>query len=159
MNQAVHEYHILAIDPGGTTGFARYFPHASGVHLLGSFDSGQIPGGWEGFDDWFTDQRVHYALTLIIEDFVITPGTAKKTRQYDALYIIGNVLARARRNSVPVVKPKPSERKFTTDQKLKALGLYNPTEGGHANDAARHLVKYLVRRFPAVGKALGDNVL
>ena len=51
-------------------------------------------------------------------------------------------------------------KSFATDAKLKALDWYERTKDGHANDAARHLVVYLVKSphrniiLPALAKEI-----
>ncbi len=48
---------------------------------------------------------------------------------------------------MPLTLQTPATGKgFGTDAKLKHLGWYNPTQGGHSNDAARHLLTYLAVR-------------
>ena len=43
------------------------------------------------------------------------------------------------------VRQTPAQAKsFGTDDKLRRLGWYTPTPGGHANDAARHLLAFAV---------------
>jgi hypothetical protein len=41
---------------------------------------------------------------------------------------------------------KPSEKGFASAAKLKKMGWYRPSKGGHQNDAARHLLIACVRR-------------
>jgi hypothetical protein len=81
---------------------------------------------------------------LVIEKFTITNETAKKSRQYDALNIIGVFRHYSYMSDWPLTLQSPgSAKKLGTDDRLKDLGWYTPGKG-HANDAARHLLLYCV---------------
>lgn len=121
---------ITAIDPGKTTGVAMWEEDGTGFYQ---------------YDNWLqvpSSMWVRHADILIVEKFTITPSTAKKSPQYDALYLIGALLYKYLDK---VRFQKPSEAKsFSTDPKLKRVGFWTPGQG-HANDAARHLLLYLVK--------------
>lgn len=139
---------VLAVDPGGTTGVAW---HIAEVPLV---DADQVPGGEEGFYAWWNDlfQNINNTYRrptmIIVEDFKITPTTHKKTPQPDAMRIIGALRYWGYSYDVPVLTPSPADKAFGTDDKLKALGWWQPGKG-HANDALRHLLNQLVElRYP-----------
>lgn len=130
----VIEY-IIAIDPGKKTGWAHYYE--------GVFESGQA-------ELWVVMAWLHKLLesgvrfTLVCEDFIINAATHTKSRQTDPLDGIGVVKWFAHHYELTLVMQTPvSAKKFSTDDKLKTLGWYYPTTGGHANDAARHLLVYM----------------
>lgn len=79
---------------------------------------------------------------VVCESFTIAAHTAKKTRQYWSLESIGAIRWACMKAGVSFTLQSPADAKgFATDAKLKALGWYTPTKDGHANDAARHLLK------------------
>ena len=81
------------------------------------------------------------------ESYVITASTLRKTRGENwSLESIGALRWMANKHRVEFVLQTPADAKrFADDRKLKAAGWYFPTPGGHANDAARHLMLYLAR--------------
>lgn len=136
---------ILAIDPGLTTGWACL---TLTVYGDDQFDSGQIENRhtFERFFDGFTDNRGGGDLAVVCERFTITGDTARKSPQLDPLYIIGYMDGRCSRLGIPFILQLPSEAmSFADDAKLKRVGWWNPG-CGHANDAARHLLTWLVKQ-------------
>jgi hypothetical protein len=143
-----------AIDPGGVTGVAFYAPGDG-------FWSAEVPGGSAAFaPSWRDLLRQRTVVHIIVEKFTITPATATKTRQYDALEIIGWLKLECPHLGIPLTIQTPAAAKaFSTDAKLKALGWYDRTPGGHRNDAARHLCKFLVdQREPVILKKLEEGL-
>jgi hypothetical protein len=131
---------LVAVDPGKITGF---FVWSEGQVLLHE----QLP--CHDFLDWVEEVVPMYAgfdLTMAAESFLITAQTVKKAA--DAHWSIGSnfVLGRlCQRHQVHLELQTPATAKsFSTDAKLRRLGWYKPTKGGHANDAARHGVVRLV---------------
>ena len=131
---------ILSIDPGGTTGVA--------IYESGQFRSLEIPDGKAAFYRWFggiTDSADLEDLTVVCESFTIPTATASKSRQDDPYMILGYLSGWCLLHSVPLHVQSPGQAKsFSTDSKLRRIGWYEGTKGGHANDAARHLLVYLV---------------
>jgi len=94
---------------------------------------------------------------LVVEQFTISVGTAKKTRagSNTAIEIIGALRWIAHARGIPFVVQTPADAmSFMTDAKLKRLGWYTPG-ADHARDAARHLALYLLRS----GYVGGERVL
>lgn len=147
----VRRMNVLAIDPGGTTGMA---------HLRkGGFDSWEIPGGLEGFaEHWLmgTPARHHYDF-IVIEKFTIMASTLRKTREYDALEIVGLVKATCHVHGPTLrLQTATQGKSFGTDAKLKALKWWDSSPGGHRNDAARHLVTFLAGHEPGFLEQLSE---
>lgn len=137
---------VLAIDPGGRTGLAHWIDGEG-------FESWEQENGIEGFADWWFNNFPHgYYEQIVCEKFIITPTTHQKTRQYDALYIIGLVIGTYhRRGAHNVWLQTPAHAKtFAKDAKLRHMKWYDGSPGGHANDAARHLLTFTARRVPEV---------
>jgi hypothetical protein len=128
---------IIAVDPGKMTGWA---------HLrLGMFNSGQMP--LSDYLVWF-DQVLEEGLqpTVVCEDFIYTTETAKKTRQTWSTEGIGVLRFLTAKYGFGFHVQTPADAKrFSTNAKLKAMEWYRPSKGGHANDAARHLLLYCVK--------------
>ena len=126
---------VLAIDPGNVTGVA-YFDTSLGE-----------PDSWE--DEPF--EVINYVEDLtatldavVCESFIPRPGAY--SWQPEALYTIGAVRYVCRREGVTFVLQSPADAKrFSTNEKLKRLGWYSPTTGGHSNDALRHLLLFSVK--------------
>lgn len=134
----------LAIDPGLVTGWAMFQRN----QLTGQ---GQVDGGRFQFYNWFEGIVDGYGsmldgrLRVVCEDFIISDRTVKSSRQPDPHRIIGYLEGRCHELTVEFYLQTPAAAKsFCTDTKLRALGWYSPTPGGHANDATRHLVTFLV---------------
>jgi hypothetical protein len=131
---------VLAVDPGKVTGYVVWSEGKLPV-------AGQAPQ--DDFLDW-ADGTVHayqpWDLRVVCEKFDIGERTLGKTA--DAHWSIGQTETLryfCRRDDVPFQTQSVGEAKsFATDVKLKRLGWYHATPGGHENDAKRHLVVYLV---------------
>lgn len=143
-----------AIDPGGVTGVAFYAPGDG-------FWSSEVPGGSEAFAPaWRSLLERRTVVHIICEKFTITAATATKTRQYDALEIIGWLKLECPHLGIPLTIQTPAAAKaFSTDDKLRVMGWKDRSKGGHRDDAARHLLKFLVdQREPAVLKKLEEGL-
>lgn len=128
---------ILAVDPGGNTGLARW-----------------ADGNWNA---WFEDaqtaaSQVHAELVagldaLVFESFRISAQTAKKTQtgSLEAIELIGVGRYLARQYGTRFVLQSPAEAKmFATDEKLKALDMWH-RGSDHPRDATRHLLLFLAK--------------
>lgn len=133
---------IIAVDPGKRTGLASLRLEDAG--RPGFFESWELDC-WEAVD-WI-DRRLHKVTELVCEDYIITMQTLKKTRGENwSLESIGALRYLTRRADVPFTLQQPGDAKrFATDTKLDRMGWHRPTAGGHADDAARHLLLYMVR--------------
>ncbi len=132
---------ILAVDPGGTTGWAVY-------------DDGEVYAG--------QDDQIHFfacvkALprpsVIVVERYTITPHTAKLSQQTTALEVIGFLRYWAWEHDADFVMQTPADAKrfaqVGTDKhaRLDAAGwTQRPlAKFDHANDALRHLLLYCVK--------------
>lgn len=136
MTLPLNQRTIVAVDPGKMTGMASL--------TLGAFTSTQMP-----LNEFL--QRLDAALmtglqpTLVCEDFIYTTETAKKSRQTWSTEGIGVMRFLAEKYKLSFTLQSPASAKmFATNDKLKAMEWYKPSKGGHANDAARHLLVYCV---------------
>lgn len=126
---------VLAVDPGGTTGFATW-----------------EDGLWRAWAEPWEEScaTIHRELATdvtrcVCESFHISTQTARKSTagSLQAIELIGIARYMARVYDVEFRLQSPSEAKmFATDAKLRALGMW--TKGvDHPRDATRHLVLYL----------------
>jgi hypothetical protein len=133
---------IVAVDPGKTCGLAFLYPgHPE------SFGSRE-------FDRWGAVRVVDGVAEIfpmsarpdlvVCESFVPRPGV--RTWQPEALETIGALRYVCDRAGVPFETQSPADAKrFSNNRKLELLGWRKPTPGGHADDAARHLLLAAVR--------------
>lgn len=126
---------IIALDPGKVSGVAEYG--------LRHFWSDELPT-WEAVE--YVDHHLSSGATppvdlIVCEAFVISARTLRGTRQYDALESIGALRYLAGRAGTAFrLITAAASKNFATDAKLKKLGWYDPSPGGHKNDAARVLL-------------------
>jgi hypothetical protein len=141
---------FLALDPGKTTGVAWLTP-GNGFGFM------EVAGRFNLYvqlREWASTGMVP---EIVIEDWQVRADTAKLSSQVDPHRIIGWVEGWAYWNGYPFSLQTPGQAKsFGTDSKLRAVGWEATTKGGHARDAARHLLTYLVRRYPGQGQIGGE---
>ncbi|MCA1806886.1 MAG: hypothetical protein LC687_03350 [Actinobacteria bacterium] len=135
--------YVLAVDPGGTVGYAIYAMGHDGL-----FSPERVQAGQAGVDDFLDWARI--AITedwlVVMERFTITTNTAKLSAggAHDALDVIGVVKHLCRWASAQYEVQTPAQaKKFVSDRQLKNLGLWIKSQD-HARDAIRHLVFGLV---------------
>ena len=132
---------ILAVDPGGTTGWAvRY-------------DDGRIEYGQDAPLDFCT--RAHSMLAaahdrgehteVVCESFSIRADTIKKSFQPDALELIGVLRYLSHWLGADFILSPPANKALFPNDRLKLIGWY--AKGmDHARDALRHLAYRSLRR-------------
>jgi hypothetical protein len=127
---------VFAFDPGKTTGIATFDV------LTREFHQWEMEGRSKIYP--LIDTLTCHDF-CVVERYTITGMTAKYSQQLDALYIIGALEAHAQTYGAGFALQSPSQAKsFGTDAKLKHLGWWYQTAGGHANDAARHLLRHMI---------------
>lgn len=130
---------VMAIDPGKTTGVAVFDGQR--------FDSYELDSSLEGDVQLCRAIQSLCPRVVICESFRITAQTAKNTQAPWSLEQIGVVRLSSKIVGAKFVLQSPADAKgFSTDAKLKAIQWYVSTPGGHRNDAARHLLAWLVRQ-------------
>lgn len=87
-------------------------------------------------------------LSIVCERYTITPQTAKMSRQYDALEVIGALRYLCRKHNVTFELQSRSDRKKVSDAVLKTIGWYIKTPEGHTIEAARHAFVAFAKRWP-----------
>lgn len=147
-------YRVLALDPGGTTGWASY-----DAEIMPSLDGStqeiidhRLTVGQIGPDDHHSDlyallERAHiHDFTVVCESFEFRQNRQRDNINLMSREYIGVVKLFQAERSVPVVFQTAGLAKgFVSDQKLKVMKWYTPGMQ-HARDATRHLVYYLVNK-------------
>lgn len=151
-------FRVMSLDPGGTTGVAQCFFDGG---ILTSVDQLEFKSYELGPDEHHEDlwHTLNYwnITQLVCESFEfrqhIDKDKAKHKVELISREYIGIAKLFAEINVVPFSMHTASAAKGLIpdkgpqkDVKLKQLGWNNSSPGNHANDAARHLVYYLVRK-------------
>jgi hypothetical protein len=139
---------ILAVDPGKMTGWASYDTDRFALH-----------GAWEAPANDFLDGFVRWIdasapfetaggvvapmVRIVVEKFVITTETAKKTQgeEHWSIEQMGVLRHHARWAGMGFdgTQTLSNAGEFAPNQRLRDIGWYVPGKG-HANDALRHLL-------------------
>lgn len=167
-------YRVIALDPGGTTGWATYTATKMSVvdddRMITEWynpvwNCGQL-GPEEHHDrlEALLESERVTDYTVVCESFEFRQGKQRNNLDLSSKEYIGVVKLFKRRENVPTVFQTAGQAKtfipdkavggLVANQKLKVLGLYHPNHK-HAMDAMRHLVTYLVqkeRRYDLVTK-------
>lgn len=128
---------LLALDPGGTTGYSLWWYDA--ITPLRPIEHGQTPDGVEGFIHWWNTQDTHLWDEIVSERFVLDGRTARPDTT--PLKIEGVLMVER-----PDVIFQPNGFKAAVpDAVLKRLGFWWKGQQ-HARDSARHALAYLKAR-------------
>lgn len=135
---------ILAVDPGGTTGWAVYNDELAQPVYAGQDDF-----------ERFTHVVVHLPIpdVIVAERFTINQQTIRHSQQTTALEVIGFLRYWAWHHGAQFVLQTPADAKrfaqvgSAKDARLDTLGwtVRPKAEWDHANDALRHLLLYMVK--------------
>ena len=152
------------LDPGKTTGLASWDSRNDSFTSIQASDLVTV-GNWiemlilvndsemaEDSDDNDDDDGTGLRIEIGWEKFVTTPGTVRHGGKPDwSLEVIGVARYLAVKHGLSILPPQMSSMMaIATDERLRLVGWYRPGKQ-HANDAARHLFRYLVvtGRLPA----------
>lgn len=132
---------VVWLDPGRTTGLAWYDITADRFGS-GEYDSGELADVLDALTTAHTGR-----IAIGWELYLQTPRS-KGTASF-SLGEIAKVRALCEERGVPVLKGQPSSARSlrSTVVFLRRLGWYRPGLG-HANDAACHLFRQLIRMRP-----------
>lgn len=134
---------ILGVDPGGTVGVSLY-DHNADVAVVGL----ELPALAFGAFARELLGDVEPPWVVACERFVIGQQTHKKTRQHDAIEVIGVLRNLCAWHYLEFdLQMAGAAKRLVKNDLLRAVGVYAPTAGGHANDASRHVWLYVARRM------------
>lgn len=142
--------HVIAVDPGGTTGIAVW----RGTDDIESVD---LPT-WDAVG--FVHRQLEESPDLVVcESFRINAHTAKKSQDgLASIESIGALRYLCALKEVSFELQPPSDAKsFAKDDKLKRIGWYIPGTD-HCRDAQRHLLLALSRHRAVDLKRLMSKV-
>lgn len=136
---------LLAVDPGKLSGFVvldvTKVP-SEGPEILVA----------EEYEQQLTAAFIHWWLatgevtSVVMEDFIITVETAKKTETRYSLELIGVGRYFSTLYNIPFTLQTPAAAKsFVSNDRIRSLGLWVRGGMGHHKDAMRHAILHLVK--------------
>lgn len=132
--------YLLSIDPG----------LATGVCLIDLQDPDNPTVMWaaewtiQDFYDKISDVISSDDLAVVIEDFKITVETGKLSDAPWSLNLIGVTQYLCYHTGTPLFFQLPSQKPFADNEKLHAVDFWHVGGEGHANDALRHAMIWIV---------------
>lgn len=144
---------VFAIDPGLLTGLVL-------VDIKDRMNPVKIWSKEADTEEFYkisenTIEKTKENLIVVVENFIISERTYKLTQAPWSLMYRGFIEYLCWKHNVPCILQTPSEAKdFVTNEKLKLANMWHVGGAGHANDAARHFVKYHSDRSPRWTKTL-----
>lgn len=141
---------LITIDPGKASGFAVLdYTDLSDIKILQSAELTQMDTIFE-VDTLLSDADELdnvASYEIVMEKFTITAQTGKNTNAENwSPEIIGAVKYLAWKYGVKFSEQTPAEAKnFVPNERMKAVGIWHVGGEGHARDALRHGVLYLVK--------------
>ena len=142
-----HPPFLLVIDPGRTTGIAFIDQKDYSNPVILWSDELDFMGTCNRVNSTLMTHREN--VQVLMERFTITPQTGKNgPGALDAIGIIGVVRYLATAYGAPEIEyQSPQQAKqFCDNTRLRAVGFWHRGGAGHARDALRHGVTYLVRQ-------------
>lgn len=125
---------LLAIDPGGTTGWASFDRKGKPI----AFDKIK---GHDEFLDWLEEQKPE---RIVCESYKVRPGVNHSFSDVPTLQLIGAIKRWARKQGIEVKEQQPADMYIG----LRHLGLYTTYKGKHVPDnisALAHGEYYLIK--------------
>lgn len=136
---------ILWLDPGKTTGWARFSSRDSLPWKWGQVRQEHV---WPLLETWSLYKE---DLHIGYESFKLRYG---RYPDLSPVEVIGVIKEWARQKHIPISTQSPSEvMGFWTNERLKGMGLYQPGKP-HAMDAMRHLLNHMYRTNVLEGSLL-----
>jgi hypothetical protein len=146
-------FRIIALDPGGTTGWYSYTADVITVEGTTEYYEEKWACGWLGPDEHHQELYTFLELQHCTETIVVCESFEYRNRARPGLDLIskeyiGITRLFGQERSVPVVFQTAATGKgFGSDEKLQRIGiLQRPVSVSpqkHINDAARHLLTFM----------------
>lgn len=143
---------LLGIDPGLATGVA-YINYTDADNPQVEWSDEKSVEQFHEFIEIFLSQHKDIC-SVVIEDYIITERTAKLSQQPWSLRLIGVVAYLCWKYNIPLTLQKPRDKEFADNKKLQRIKFWHVGGEGHANDAFKHCLVWLVQRNPRVAKHL-----
>lgn len=134
--------YLLAIDPGLMTGVALIDlrDHETPVMMWSSEVT--VPQFHDKIAHLISQESTH----VVVEDFKITVETGKLSEQPWSLHLIGVINYLGYLHDTSIDMQLPAQKPFATSEKMQAVGFWHVGEAGHANDALKHALIWIVDR-------------
>lgn len=148
---------VIALDPGGTTGWAMYTEYTS--EAIVKFDYGQIGPYEHHVQLWqLLEGSAGYETEIVCESFeyrnTARPGLVLVSKEYIGI----TKLACLKMNMKFTEQTASKAKGFVRDAHLKRLGLWS-SNYVHAMDAMRHMIFYLVNGDRKKDRELRERIL
>jgi hypothetical protein len=135
--------YVLSIDPGLTTGVVLVNTQTLEMLYAGELD-------WKQTGEYVEKTLEEYSaadLAIVAERFTINARTHKNSQAPYSLMVLGMIdWIVLKADGSPVQLQTPANAKSQADNAcLKRLGLWYKGGEGHALDAIRHVVHYMIR--------------
>lgn len=127
---------LVGVDPGLMTGISAVdITDLNDPQLLWT-DEWTI----EEFHGKIEDLMSAGNVSIVIEAYIITVETAKKSPQPWSLNLIGVVHFLAQKYGVEVTMQSPAQKQFATNDRLRQVGFWEKGTEGHSQDSLRHIM-------------------
>jgi len=139
--------YLIAVDPGLMTGVMEFKITDEGTTMSASHELGfnDFMDYLVALDNIAQGMEDPKDLTVVCEDFIVTMETAKKmTAQMWSLHLIGALKYLSHKHGFGLAMQKPAQRMSISHDQLKGIGWWHVGGAGHANQAARHAVVYML---------------
>lgn len=142
---------LVAIDPGKASGFAVLdYTELDNIEILYSAELEQfeVSEYVENLLEMNAATDKPDSIDIVMEKFTVTPQTGKNSNAENwSSEIIGSIRYMAHKHGVPFTEQTPARAKsFVPNERMKAVGIWHTGGEGHAKDALRHAVLYLVEK-------------
>lgn len=133
---------LLAVDPGLATGLSFFDLDQEIPKMIWSKEV-DITTFYTIITSLFDEYPSE--LQIVCEDFIITVETAKKSLGGNwSIELIGALKYLCHIHSVPMTMQRPADRVTISHDQLRALNYWHVGGAGHANQASRHAVVYML---------------
>ena len=151
--------YIIAVDPGKITGVALFAERAADTTAPVLLKSEELAR--DDLERWL---EIHLFEPLIIPEELEIVAERYKIGDADApwsLQMLGvlSYLSRKGGYGEPTLQTPADAKGFVTNEMLQGLGYWHVGGAGHANDAIRHGVLYMVRKSNTMKKLAARAVL
>lgn len=145
---------IVAVDPGKMTGVARFRVHdGSDPELLESHEFLR-----EDLEKWLELVLLHSTagepVKVVAERYVMGDKDSPWSLRYLGVL---SYLSRKGGWGEPAIQTPAAAKSFAPNELLKSLGYWHKGGAGHANDAIRHAIVYMVERELLSGGKVLDS--
>lgn len=141
---------IVAVDPGKMTGVALFSSRGEEPELLESHEFLR-----DDLERWLEDVLdSEEDVEVVAERYIM----GDKDSQWSLKYLgVISYLSRKAGWGEPTIQTPADAKNFAPNDRIRALGYWHRGGAGHANDAIRHGVLYMVRKQLISAKSLLDD--